>query len=54
MPSMRNLKILMYTSTPEEVVKPLFDAYDVYLVKPVLQDRLARTLDAVLTEELAP
>ena len=48
MPDMRDLKILMYTSTPEAVVKPNFEAYDAYLVKPVLHDRLVRTLDAAL------
>ena len=50
MPEMRKLKILMCTSAPEEVVRPLFDDYDAFLVKPLLQDRLVRALDAALTE----
>ena len=45
------VKILMYTSTPEEVVRPIFDGYDAFLSKPVLHDRLVRALDAALTPD---
>lgn len=48
MPEMVDLKILMYTSTPEALVKPIFGDYDAFLVKPVLHDRLVRSLDAAL------
>ena len=47
-PDMRELKILMCTSTPEELVRPVFDGYDAYLLKPVLHDKLVRTLDAAI------
>ncbi len=33
--AMRGLKILMYTSTPEEVVRPIFADYEAFLIKPV-------------------
>ena len=48
LPSAREVRLLMYTSTPEEVVRPLFDGYDVFLGKPVLHDRLVTALDRVL------
>jgi len=49
-PSAVNLRILMYTSTPEEVVRPVFDDYDAFLGKPVLHDRLVTALDRALAE----
>jgi CheY-like chemotaxis protein len=48
MPEMQNLKIVMCTSMPEEIVQPRFGDYDAYLTKPVLRDRLVRTLDTAL------
>jgi two-component system phosphate regulon response regulator PhoB len=44
----RDVRIVMYTSTPEETVRAVFDGYDAFLAKPVLHDRLATTLDRVL------
>ncbi len=48
-PPLNALGILMYTSTPEEVVRPTFDAYDAFLGKPVIHDQLIAALDRVLS-----
>lgn len=52
-PQLRDLKILMYTSTPEEIVSETFDGYDAFLPKPGNHDRLMRALDGALAPEFS-
>ena len=52
-PQLRDLKILMYTSTPEEIVREIFDGYDGFLPKPGNHDRLMRALDGALAPDFS-
>ena len=53
-PKLSDLKILMYTSTPEEIVREIFDGYEAFLPKPGNHDRLMRALDGALAPALSP